>query len=196
MNARTERVILARPLRDVVLASVRPQLDEFEQQLRQREQAGYERGRKDGEREVSERLIQQRTEMQALQKGVLDSLGQVVPRLARDCESGLVTLAIEVAQKLVAGLPVSKEMIEAAIQEALTQIEETTEIHIHLNPEDLALLQQLQSPLLTPAGADQPMQFHGSTDVTRGGCLVRTRFGVIDARRETKIELLKKTLSS
>ena len=32
-------------------------------------------------------------------------------------------------------------------------------------------------------------------EVTRGGCMVHTRFGLLDARRETKIEQLRQSIS-
>jgi flagellar biosynthesis/type III secretory pathway protein FliH len=34
-----------------------------------------------------------------------------------------------------------------------------------------------------------------TAEVTRGGCFVQTRFGIIDARRETKMNQLRQTLS-
>jgi len=33
-----------------------------------------------------------------------------------------------------------------------------------------------------------------SSEVSRGGCLIQTRFGLVDARRETKLEQLQQTL--
>ena len=36
--------------------------------------------------------------------------------------------------------------------------------------------------------------FSARPEVTRGGCLVQTRFGTVDARRETKFDLLKRNL--
>jgi flagellar biosynthesis/type III secretory pathway protein FliH len=119
-----------------------------------------------------------------------------MPKVVRDCENAVVTLAVESAQRLVAGMPISPEMIEASVREALAQVQETTELSIFLHPDDLALLEKMHSPLLTAKnGADQA-QFNSSSDVSRGGCLVQTRFGVIDARRETKVEQLKKALLS
>ena len=56
------------------------------------------------------------------------------------------------------------------------------------------LLQQVNSNLLASNVSHARMHFHRAPEVTRGGCLVKTRFGVIDARRETKIELLQKSL--
>jgi len=85
-------------------------------------------------------------------------------------------------------------MIAAAVQEALGAVEETTDYHIYLHPDDLELLQQANSNLLGTNVNNARLHFHRAPEVTRGGCLVKTRFGVIDARRETKLELLQKSL--
>jgi hypothetical protein len=55
-------------------------------------------------------------------------------------------------------------------------------------------LQQCNSPVLLPGPGHDAVHFHTSVEVTRGGCLVETRFGVIDARRETKLELIRQSL--
>jgi flagellar assembly protein FliH len=85
-------------------------------------------------------------------------------------------------------------MIEAAIKEACAAVEDSAEFSVQLHPEDLALLQRTNSPLLLPQGGEDRIHFHSSAQVTRGGCVVQTRFGVIDARRETRSNLLRKAL--
>jgi len=167
-------VQLPKPPRDVRLAT-------------NSERAAYERGLRDGEATLREQLLTQRNEFLELQRGVLDSLRQAVPQVVHDSESALIALALEAAQRLVAGMPVSAEMVQSVVRESLAQVEDTTEITVSLHPEDLALLQ--------PA-AENKMHFQASPEVTRGGCLVQTRFGVIDARRETKLELLKGSLTT
>jgi len=64
-----------------------------------------------------------------------------------------------------------------------------------LNPNDLALLEQHQSALLNRAGGAAVLRFRPDARIDRGGCLVETKFGEIDARRETKIELLRKAVN-
>jgi flagellar biosynthesis/type III secretory pathway protein FliH len=39
------------------------------------------------------------------------------------------------------------------------------------------------------------VRFHDSAQVSRAGCLVQTRFGAIDARRETKLEAIRQSLA-
>jgi flagellar assembly protein FliH len=163
---------------------------------RQAEQAAYERGLADGEKRLSEQLLRQRAEVLELQNGILASLRQAVPWVVRQSEAGVVSLALEVARKLISDLPVSAEMVEAAVRSALAQAEESTEFQIALHADDLALLQRSNSPVLLPGPGNEAMHFHASAEVTRGGCLVETRFGVIDTRRETKLKLIQQSLNA
>ena len=191
MKAR-ETIRLAAPCREVKIA----RSGERETLRLEDLQASYERGRIDGERALSEQLVRQRAEVMELQTGVLRSLRDAVPQVVRDCERALVALALEAAHKLVSGLPVSAEMIEAAVKEASAGVEDTAGFSVQLHPEDLAILERTNSPLLLPQGGRERIHFHASAHVSRGGCIVQTRFGVIDARRETKIELLRNALSA
>jgi flagellar biosynthesis/type III secretory pathway protein FliH len=96
---------------------------------------------------------------------------------------------------LVDGLPISAEMVEAAISAAMRQVEESAHYSIFVNPEDLKLLQSTTSSLLAENDARQ-IKVTASTDVSRGGCIVETPFGRVDARRETKLDLLKSAILS
>ncbi|HTS18842.1 MAG TPA: FliH/SctL family protein [Verrucomicrobiae bacterium] len=160
------------------------------------EQAAYERGRQEAESAFQGQLQAQRTEFLNLQHGVLQALREAVPQVVRDSETAVINLAIESAQRLVAGLPVSTEMVEASVREALAQVADTSEVTVLLNAEDLALLEKHPEGGLVSGKGQPQVAFRSSPDVTRGGCLVQTRFGVIDGRRETKVELLKKTALS
>jgi flagellar assembly protein FliH len=162
----------------------------------ERENAAYERGRHEGENALREQLISQRNEMAALLNGVIESLRNTIPQLVRETESALIQLALESAQKIVAGMPVNPKMVEAVVREALTQVEDTADVTIQLHPEDLALLQKHKSDVLKSAPNSKPLQFAASAEVTRGGCLIRTRFGVIDARRETKLDQLREAIAA
>ncbi len=190
-----EAIRLSRPLRDVRLAAPATPA-EWEERLRQREQAGYERGRLDGERALSEQLLRQRTELLELHRGVLESLRRAVPQVVEQTESALIHLALEAARKLVAGLPITVDMVEACVREALAQAQDAAEVRVSLHEEDLALLRRHNSPLVHATADAVRMRFEASSEVPRGGCLVQTRFGTIDARRETKLRQIEQTLSA
>lgn len=186
-----EVIRLARPVRDVRLATP----VDGEGLLAERERAGYERGRLDAERALREQLLRQRTELLELHRGVVESLRRTVPDVIAQTERALVTLALEAARRLVSGLPVTLEMVEACVREATAQAADAAELHVLLHAEDLALLRQHDSPLVGASPEARRLHFEASPDVPRGGCLVQAHFGTIDARRETKLRQLEQALS-
>jgi flagellar assembly protein FliH len=196
MNSSSETIKLPRHLRDVRPAGPAPVSGPSDRFTQDQWQASYDLGRIEGEKALSEQLLKQRADMHEIMSGVLNSLRQAVPQVVRDTENTLVSLALEVAQKLVSDMPISVPMIESAIRDALAQVEGTAQITVRLHPADLELLQKADSPVLVSTDAPGEFRFLGSPEVTRGGCLVQTRFGTVDARRETKFDLIKRSLLS
>jgi flagellar assembly protein FliH len=182
------------PLQDVRLLRQPPGPTETGEAARAREHAAFERGIAEGEKRLGEQLLRQRAEVLELQNGVLASLRNTLPRVVQQSEQALIELAFEVARKLVNDLPIDRERVEAAVRTALTQVEEITEYHVALHPDDLALLQQCSSPVLLPGPGNEAVHFSASPEVSRGGCLVQTRFGIVDTRRETKLEMIRQAL--
>jgi flagellar assembly protein FliH len=187
-------ISFGRPLRNARLLTKSPPQD-WNEFLRDREQAAFERGRQEGEHALSEQLLQQRNETVELQTGVIHSLRQAVSQVIQETETALIDIALAAAQKIVAGMPISVELVENVVREAVKQAEGSTEITVQLNPEDLALLRLHHSALINGLPETGPLRFTATAEVTRGGCFVQTRFGIIDARRETKMNQLRQTLS-
>jgi flagellar assembly protein FliH len=162
--------------------------------MKEQEEESFERGRLQAERSLTIQIVSQRNEMVQLQDGVLKSLNDALARVVRETEGMLVELALATATRLVAGLPIEAGMVEAAMREALAQVEETATVQVLLHPEDLALLKSSGSEFVADAAAGR-LRLGASPEVTRGGCVVRTHFGDIDARRETKVEQMRKALT-
>jgi len=190
-----DTILMDRPVRDVRLLAGAPTQD-WNQFLQEREQAAFENGRRAGEIALNEQLLQQRNDTIELQRGILASLQSSLPRVAHEAESALIDLAFETAKKLVAGMPVDVTMVESVIREALHQAEDSAEINVQLHPEDLTLLRQHQAEILNGLPETGTLRFSHSSEVGRGGCIIQTRFGLVDARRETKIEQLRQSLAS
>lgn len=191
----SETIRFSQAPREVCLLAQAPaqNWDEF---LRAREEASYQRGRREGESALSQQLIQQRAEVAELQRGILESLSQAVARVIQETETGVIALALEAARRIVAGLPISAELVESVVREALRQAEDSAEVTVQLHPEDLALLRQQDARILSGLPDTGPVRFVTSAEVTRGGCIVQTRFGLIDARREVKLEQLSQSLNA
>ena len=182
------------PLQDVRLL---PPLSSLavEAARRKGEREAYERGRLEGERALSAQLLEQRGELLELQQGIFTSLREAVGQVVQQTEQQLLQVALEAARKIVAGMEISTELVERVVREAVGEVEDGAEITIQLHPEDLTLLRKHQSPILQALPDAGPLRFVSSTEITRGGCLVQTRFGTLDARRETKFDQLKESLA-
>jgi flagellar assembly protein FliH len=195
MSSWSETITLPAALRDAFPFSVRPAMPPMDASLRESWQAGYEQGHIEGEKSLGEQLVKQRAELHELLGGTLNSLREAIPQVIRDTENMMVSLALEVARKLVSDIPISVPMVEAAVRDALTHVENSSQVIVRLHPADLELLQTAGSPLLASSQTPNDFRFLSSVEVSRGGCLVETRFGTVDARRETKFDLIKKNLA-
>ena len=212
-----DNIITGAPLRDIRLAigpaeallqdSDRPEEPaalSLEDQLHESEERGYSRGRDETVVEYEEKLQALRQELEETQhKAVrerLDTLEnnvqeQVQKRL-RELEGELVEFAAEAAIRLVNDLPISTEILEASILDALKHCENDIEVSVHLNPADLKMLKESESELLSDSPHQRRVRYLKDEEVSRGGCLVETRCGVIDGRRETREKLLLETVKA
>ncbi len=158
--------------------------------------AEYERGLKDGEARAREALARDWEEIKQLKHGVLARMETAWTKALRESESGLISLALEIARRIVGGIEISSETVAAVVREALNDVEGDSAAQVELNPEDLALLQRAEPGWLTASEAAGRLTLRASAEVTRGGCIVRTKFGILDARRETKLEIVRQTLQA
>ena len=197
-----------RVLKDIRIAGESSPLRQIEvvprEDLKLTEQAAYERGKKDAEANLQSQLEVMKTEYATEQqqkladffKNIQDDLGGQVPRMLQSLEKHLINLAADIAMKIVAGTPVDKSMVETVVKDALAKAEKDTDVVVLLNEADLELLSQADSELLQRTHGSSEVVFKASPEVSRGGCLLETRYGTVDARIETKADVLKKAVTT
>lgn len=160
------------------------------------EQKAYLRGRQDAEKELREQMIAQRSELAVMQQGVLKSMKDSVSDVCRQTEGLLIDLALEVATKLVASLPVTAELVSARVKEALAQAEHSSGITVQIHPEDARLLESLDGGAPAVAGGSEPLRFIPDPSVERGGCRVQTSFGLIDNQPSTVARKIREAMAA
>ena len=204
-----DNIETTKPMRDVRLADNHAGSDRNgqrapEELLREREEAGYVRGRDEAAEEYEARIKELRVELDNTRRnGVTNLLANleetVQSQLARrlqDLEGELIEFSTEAAIRLVNNVPITTELIEAAIRDAVSNAEQNTEVAVYVNPEDMKMLRTDDSDLLAQSPHERKMKFVSDPKITRGGCVVDTNCGLIDGQRETRIELLKQTVNA
>lgn len=142
----------------------------------------------------NQQLVELRSEFQTLQLGLLQRLAEAHEGLQVQVREALPELALELARRVLAGFVPPPELVEKFCREALDQLyPERDGLELVVGPRDAAALERL-----VPAWRVHFTNLRVTIDDTLnpGDCLVRSRFGVTDARASAKLEGLRHELLS
>jgi flagellar assembly protein FliH len=141
-------------------------------------ETGFREGREAG---FSEGKVAAENEARQLHE-LVAQLEQALTKLDAEIAEELVSLAVELARKIIQHtLAVEPEAVVSAIRAVLQTLPQSR-AQIHLNPEDIALARNHLGEVLNQAGH---VLIEDET-VTRGGCRVDTPGAEIDATMETR----------
>ncbi len=186
-------VIFDRPLQGataVVRARMRSVTDAEMQDLR--EQARRE-GAEDTRRFADAQMVEMRSEVQQLNESLFEALRQAENRLADQVRASLPGLAVEIGRRLLAGWEPPVEVVERICREALEELfPETAGLELVISARDAALLEKLNPGWLAEFTG---LKVTTDTNLHSGDCLVRSRFGVVDARGSTRLRALQESLT-
>lgn len=117
-------------------------------------------------------------------KALAESFGAAMDSLDFRLSDQVLNLALDVARQIVAGeLAARPERILDVINLALRQMVETTrEARLLLNPEDAAIIR----PLLNEALDKSRLRIVEDVRIVRGGCLIETPQGDLDATLQAR----------
>ena len=144
----------------------------------------------------AEGMVSGRDQLRETAEPIVDALSHAVGELrelqgaaADQVERDAVLLAMEIAEKVVAGaIAVEPERVLDVVRGALRAIVERERIVILVNPEDLAIMREGLDELAGSLGGIEHVEVQEERRVKRGGALVRTGVGEIDANISTKLQ--------
>lgn len=146
---------------------------------------GYEDGHAEG---VREGMVATSDAAQALASARAQLLAAREQREA-DLTREAVELALALSEKILAGaLALAPERVLDVVRGALRQIEERRALTILVNPEDLPLVGAALEQLSASAGGIDHCELHAERRIRRGGAIIRTPEGELDASLETQLE--------
>jgi len=148
---------------------------------------GYTRGQRTADEEMERRLEDVLQELRTS----LDELGKLGPHAMRRADREMIHLAVAMAERIVrrevrAEPATLLDMARAAIE----RLGERVTAVIHLNPTDL------DSIVSDGSGRIGSLDVVADSDLPRGGCMIRTNLGAIDAGIDAQMrELLRAMLA-
>lgn len=164
-----------------------------ESEIVQREQAAYQRGVDASRGLADQQMVEIRTDLEQLSDGLFSKLAGIEPVLLAQLRDALPSLAMDLARRLLAGFEPTAEQISLLCEEALNSLHpERENLELAISVRDAALLEKL-----SPAWMQRypGLRFRPEAHLVAGDCLVRSRFGLSDARLQTKLAALQSSLS-
>jgi type III secretion protein L len=114
--------------------------------------------------------------------------------LAR-CESEVLKMAVRIAEKILGEeLRTHPDKIVGIVREALTSVRRERSLSLRVNPEDADRVRTHATALAASLGPNREIQVIADPAVGRGGCLVESELGTIDARLETQLRCMQEIL--
>jgi flagellar biosynthesis/type III secretory pathway protein FliH len=161
-----------------VLAEARAEAEQIRENARAE---GYAAGRADAVASLEPALA-------ALTQAIGD-VRTTQTELAVELERRAVELGLGLARKVVSGaLSVQPELVVDVVTGVLRGIVERERVTVLVNPADLDIVREAMDGLRASLGGMDHCVVEAERRVGRGGCLVHTPVGEIDATVETKLE--------
>ena len=119
----------------------------------------------------------------------------VAARARAGAEAELRALAVRIAEKILGReLALDAGAVVDVAAEALRHAGEPRELVVRCASEDLEALERGKPRLLERCRAAQAVRFVADDRVSRGGCIVETELGVVDARLSTQLDAIERAL--
>lgn len=174
-NAKVEELLAAERLR------MRQQLD---QSTEERFQAGLAQGRSEGSAEIKRAVELFQNYAQILQAEKRE--------LATKAEQSALELAFLLAKKIISEeLATRPEAVIDIAKRALQQVLDCDQIRLRVNSEDYEYLRTVQNELQAIVGTNATLEVKVDKSVERGGCMIETERGSLDARLSSQLETLR-----
>lgn len=142
---------------------------------------------------ADQQMVEARTELAELSEQVLKKITGIEPVLVAQLQEALPGLAVEIARRLLAGYEPPVQIVEQLCRDALEQLfPEQEGLELKLSPRDAGLLQSLNPDWLSRYPG---IRIRADAGLVAGDCMVRSRFGLTDARQATKLAALSQTLT-
>jgi flagellar assembly protein FliH len=152
---------------------------------------GFEAGRKEGFEEGNaevERLVER---LHVILNGAIEKRNDII----EEAESQLIDLVLLISQKVVKVISDNqKNVVVNNVVQALRKLKSRGNVAIHVNLADLELATDNVNNFITMVENVQSITVLEDTSVDRGGCIIETDFGQIDARISSQLKEIEDSI--
>jgi flagellum-specific ATP synthase len=168
----------------------------LEEKVRLAQEEGYQNGFKQG---IDQTLLLEQTRLRPLRELLNNSkaeLSQHQRYLRTAASRDAATLAIALARKLVLHeTQTHTDIVMNVVRKALLKVKRQDQLKIKVHPDDCAIIREMLRQEISDETIAAKATVIPDQGIQRGGCLIETEFGIIDARFEKQFASLSQSLN-
>jgi flagellar assembly protein FliH len=153
---------------------------------------GFEQGEKDGISLGQKKIARSVEQIESL----LIEIGNLKQEILKQFEKEILALVFSIAEKIIhRKIEEDDTIIHEAVLEAMHAVTEKTQIVIKINPEDFESVEKIKPDLFSTFKDLKSVVITPDLSVGRGGCLLETPYGDIDAGVEARLDKIHQSLN-
>jgi type III secretion protein L len=142
---------------------------------------GFQEGYQEGLAQVTELLVKARTEYE---------------QMLRTASKDMLELSFKISEKIIGKqLELDKSIIMDIVAQALQTVRQSKQITVRVNPDDAKALKATKEELLELLGHGRMIDVVEDKKVEKGGCIIESEVGIVDAQLSKQLDRLKKVLT-
>ncbi|WP_066259151.1 FliH/SctL family protein [Neobacillus drentensis] len=149
--------------------------------------SGFEQGKQEAESEYTSKI--------QLAQELLTKAYKEKKDIINESEPFVIDLAVQIASKIIQKeLETKPEVLIEMIKQNLVYSNERSMISICVSPEDYTFVQNQRNQLLETLEGQIEVKILPEHSIEKGGCVIRTSYGSIDARIDVQLKEIKQAL--
>jgi flagellar biosynthesis/type III secretory pathway protein FliH len=154
--------------------------------------AAYAQGLRQGEEAARQALTAQLSPVLSAFQQATAEIVHLRATVLQQAEEDIITLAFHLAHKIIQREVLEqREVLATTLKRALEHVVEQDQVIVRVHPDDVHYATEIKAALGQARGDIKTLTVQGDTSVGRGGCVVESSLGTIDARIEAQFEELE-----
>jgi len=162
---------------------------EYEKKVSQNR--GYQDGYQEGLNQGKEEVIENSKRLIIRAQSILNEVVDHKTNLIEENEENLINLAIKIAEKIIKQeIKEDREIIRNNLKDAIKMVPVSKELTIIVNWEDLEYIKEIREKLISEINGVEKIEIIENANIEKGGCILETSMGTIDASINSQIEAI------
>lgn len=162
-------------------------------QIKKISEDAYAKGHAEGQKSKHKEVAAALETLAAVTK----SMPSIKRNILEKGEEQMVKLAVAIAEKIIQQeVATRKDVIFGVLKGAIKNIAETDGMKVRLSTQDFRYMMEVKKDFLQSFDGIRNVVFEEDSSIKRGGAVVETMFGEVDARLESQLKEIKAAMLS